>query len=41
MRDNSNIVHWSRFEEGGQFAALEPPSVVAGDIRKFSAELRA
>ncbi|MCD4852779.1 epoxide hydrolase [Arthrobacter sp. AK01] len=34
-RDNSNIVHWSRFEEGGHFAALEVPSLLAGDIRTF------
>jgi epoxide hydrolase len=34
-RDNTNIVHWSRFEEGGHFAALEVPEVVAGDIRAF------
>ena len=34
-RDNSNIVHWSRFEKGGHFAALEVPEVVAGDIRAF------
>jgi pimeloyl-ACP methyl ester carboxylesterase len=34
-RDNSNIVHWSRFDEGGHFAALEVPAVVAGDIRAF------
>lgn len=39
-RDNSNIVHWSRFDEGGHFAALEVPSVVAGDIRAFFAALR-
>jgi epoxide hydrolase len=39
-RDNSNIVHWSRFDEGGHFAALEVPSVVAGDIRAFFASLR-
>ncbi|MFE4197125.1 epoxide hydrolase family protein [Paenarthrobacter sp. NPDC056912] len=40
-RDNSNIVHWSRFEEGGHFAALEVPSLVAGDIRAFFATVRA
>jgi epoxide hydrolase len=39
-RDNSNIVHWSRFDEGGHFAALEVPEVVAGDIRAFFAGLR-
>jgi len=39
-RDNSNIVHWSRFEQGGHYAALEVPELVAGDIRAFFAGLR-
>ncbi|AWB94750.1 epoxide hydrolase [Agromyces badenianii] len=39
-RDNSNIVHWSRFETGGHYAALEVPELVAGDIRAFFAGLR-
>lgn len=39
-RDNDNIVHWSRFDEGGHFAALERPDLVAGDIRTFFASLR-
>jgi epoxide hydrolase len=34
-RDNDNIVHWSRFDEGGHFAALERPDLLAGDIRAF------
>lgn len=34
-RDNSNVVHWSEFPEGGHFAALELPDQVAGDIRSF------
>jgi pimeloyl-ACP methyl ester carboxylesterase len=38
-RDNANIVHWSRFDEGGHFAALEVPEVLAGDIRTFFANL--
>lgn len=38
-RDNSNIVHWSRFEKGGHYAALEVPSVVVGDIRAFFAPM--
>ncbi|WP_350347595.1 epoxide hydrolase family protein [Agromyces sp. G08B096] len=38
-RDNSNIVHWSRFERGGHYAALEVPEVLAGDIRAFFAGL--
>jgi pimeloyl-ACP methyl ester carboxylesterase len=36
-RDNSNIVHWSRFERGGHFAALEVPDMLAADIRTFFA----
>ncbi|MEI5582527.1 MULTISPECIES: epoxide hydrolase family protein [unclassified Agromyces] len=39
-RDNSDIVHWSRFEQGGHYAALEVPEAVAGDIRAFFATLR-
>lgn len=39
-RDNSNIVHWSRFEQGGHFAALEVPDDVVGDIRAFFATVR-
>lgn len=39
-RDNDNIVHWSRFDEGGHFAALERPDLLAGDIRAFFAEVR-
>lgn len=38
-RDNSNIVHWNRFEEGGHYAALEVPDAVVGDIRVFFASL--
>jgi pimeloyl-ACP methyl ester carboxylesterase len=36
-RDNSGIVHWSRFDRGGHFAALEVPELVVGDIRAFFA----
>ncbi|HET6302420.1 epoxide hydrolase [Microbacterium sp.] len=39
-RDNSNIVHWSRFDEGGHFAALERPETVVGDIREFFQKVR-
>jgi pimeloyl-ACP methyl ester carboxylesterase len=39
-RDNDAIVHWSRFPEGGHFAALEVPDVVAGDIAAFFASRR-
>ncbi|GAA5211123.1 epoxide hydrolase family protein [Microbacterium kyungheense] len=36
-RDNANIVHWSRFERGGHFAALEVPDLLVADIRSFFA----
>jgi pimeloyl-ACP methyl ester carboxylesterase len=36
-RDNSNVVHWSRFDRGGHYAALEVPELVVGDIRSFFA----
>jgi len=39
-RDNDNIVHWSRFDEGGHFAALERPDALAGDVRAFFAGIR-
>lgn len=39
-RDNSNIVHWTRHEAGGHFAALEVPDAVVADIRSFFAGLR-
>lgn len=39
-RDNDNIVHWSRFDEGGHYAAIERPADVVGDIRVFFATLR-
>lgn len=39
-RDNDDIVHWSRFDEGGHFAAIERPADVAGDIRVFFATVR-
>ena len=37
----NNIVHWSDFETGGHFAALETPELLAGDIRAFFASLAA
>jgi len=36
-RDNTNIVHWSEFDRGGHFAALEVPELVVGDLRSFFA----
>ena len=34
-----NIVHWSEFDRGGHFAALEEPDLLVGDIRAFAREL--
>jgi pimeloyl-ACP methyl ester carboxylesterase len=33
-REN-NIVHWTEFEHGGHFAALEVPELLVADMRKF------
>src|SRR4051812_17676828 len=37
-RDNDNIVHWSEFDKGGHYAALEVPELVVGDLRVFFAQ---
>ncbi|MBO0837394.1 MAG: epoxide hydrolase, partial [Actinobacteria bacterium] len=29
------VVHWSEFERGGHFAAMEAPDLLVGDVRKF------
>lgn len=36
-RDNANIVHWSEFDRGGHYAALEVPELVVADLRAFFA----
>jgi pimeloyl-ACP methyl ester carboxylesterase len=38
-RDNTNIVHWSSFDQGGHFASLERPADVTADLRKFFGNL--
>jgi epoxide hydrolase len=35
-----NIEHWSEFDRGGHFAALEAPDLLVGDIREFFRPLR-
>jgi epoxide hydrolase len=37
---SNNIVHWSEFDRGGHFAALEAPDLLVGDIRAFFRRLR-
>lgn len=34
------IVHWSEFDRGGHFAALEEPDLLVDDVRAFFRELR-
>ena len=31
----NNVVHWSDFDTGGHFAALETPDLLVGDVRAF------
>ena len=39
-RDLQNITHWTEFDKGGHFAALEQPELLTGDIRAFFRSLR-
>ena len=34
------LAHFSEFEEGGHFPAMEEPDLLVGDIRKFFRSLR-
>jgi pimeloyl-ACP methyl ester carboxylesterase len=36
----NNIVHWSDFDRGGHFAALEVPDLLVTDVREFFRALR-
>jgi pimeloyl-ACP methyl ester carboxylesterase len=38
-REN-NIVHWTEFDHGGHFAALEVPELLVDDMRKFFCKIR-
>ena len=35
-----NIVHWSEFDRGGHFAAMEAPDLLVGDMREFFRQVR-
>jgi pimeloyl-ACP methyl ester carboxylesterase len=37
---SNNIVHWSEFDRGGHFAAMEQPDLLIGDVRDFFRPLR-
>ena len=36
----NNIVHWSEFDRGGHFAAMEQPDLLVADIREFFRRFR-
>jgi pimeloyl-ACP methyl ester carboxylesterase len=36
----NNIVHWSEFDRGGHFAAMEVPDLLIGDLRQFFRRFR-
>ncbi|GAA0234774.1 epoxide hydrolase family protein [Haladaptatus pallidirubidus] len=36
----NNIVHWSEFDRGGHFAAIEVPELLVDDLREFFRALR-
>ncbi|WP_018219269.1 epoxide hydrolase family protein [Salinispora pacifica] len=40
QRDIPNIAHWTEFDRGGHFAALEQPELITSDIRRFFRPLR-
>ena len=35
MNPEGKIAHFSEFEEGGHFPAMEAPDLLVGDIREF------
>ena len=37
---SNTIVHWSEFDRGGHFAAMEAPDLLIGDVRTFFRRLR-
>ena len=37
---SNTIVHWSDFDRGGHFAAMEVPDLLVADVREFFRELR-
>jgi pimeloyl-ACP methyl ester carboxylesterase len=37
---SNNIVHWSDFDRGGHFAAMEAPDLFSGDVRAFFKQVR-
>ena len=40
LNSDGHVEHWSEFESGGHFPAMEGPELLVGDIRKFFRDLR-
>ena len=40
LNGDGHVEHWSEFESGGHFPAMEEPELLVGDIRKFFSDLR-
>jgi epoxide hydrolase len=36
----NNIVHWTEFDRGGHFAAMEAPDLLVSDVREFFRRFR-
>ena len=37
---DGDIAHWSEFDRGGHFAAMEAPDLLLDDVRAFFRKLR-
>jgi epoxide hydrolase len=35
LEPTANIVHWSEYDRGGHFAAMETPDLLVEDVRAF------
>ncbi|HEX6580279.1 MAG TPA: epoxide hydrolase, partial [Actinomycetota bacterium] len=40
LNGDGHVEHWSEFESGGHFPAMEEPELLVDDIRKFFRDLR-
>ena len=40
LLDPADTMHWSEFDRGGHFPAMETPDLLIGDVRAFFGRLR-
>jgi hypothetical protein len=40
MDPDHKLAHWTEYDRGGHFAAMEVPDLLVGDLRTFFRELR-